>query len=281
MGQIASNGFSNLAYWSRAERVTAPIAQPADPPAVAFDADRTYVSFVVGDGDNLNFIKARPPLGMCNAFTTDEDLPSFHNRRGLTGDDITTTAASTSLGKGSRQAWMKQRVAACAARDGGACAYPLVWTLSPHLLYAAPDMLAWYVAQAKATGADYFVLPPSGHLYAYPSLLDDDAQVSARSRAACARNNDGCEARARRAAGGTGTNRRTEGRGDDDANAVRDRRSSEAARGNISPLERPSLEGSPSNEWRRIATAPRPRQAAFVGIWVRRHRAATHRAPRV
>ena len=56
MGQIASNGFNNLAYFSSAEQLDEPLVQNPDPPS-SLNKSKTYVSLVVGDGDNLNFIK--------------------------------------------------------------------------------------------------------------------------------------------------------------------------------------------------------------------------------
>ena len=66
---------------------------------------------------------------------------------------------------GGRRGWMQDRIEEC--RENG-CNYPLAWSISPHLLYLAPDWLHWYYQQANETGQDVFVLPPSGHLYAYP-----------------------------------------------------------------------------------------------------------------
>jgi hypothetical protein len=37
-------------------------------------------------------------------------------------------------------------------------------------------VLQWYYSSSHQTGKDYFILPPSGHLYAYPSSLRDDEQ---------------------------------------------------------------------------------------------------------
>ena len=133
MGQVATVGVNNLAYFSRAPPITAPIAQNPAPPR-AFNASKTYLALVVGDGDNIAFVKS------------------------------------------SRWTWMEQRLAACAA-GGGAC-FPLSWTISPHLLYAAPAMLRRFVNASLVTRADYFVLPPSGCLYAYPSLMSPANQAA-------------------------------------------------------------------------------------------------------
>lgn len=109
-----------------------PIAAPDElalttPDAVTYDPSRTYVAFIIGDGDNIRYIMS------------------------------------------TRKEWLEQRVAACA----GATCPPLTWTISPHLADLAPDVLAWYAETAHTTGADTFALPPSGYLYAYPSLMPD------------------------------------------------------------------------------------------------------------
>jgi hypothetical protein len=137
MGQVASTGVNNLAFFSRsAAPVVSPLAQPPLPP-VRLNASRTYVSFVVGDGDNIAYVKS------------------------------------------TRQTWFAARASACAAVPAGPlCAFPLGWSLSPHLTTLAPGILRWYYGVAAATGRDYFVLPPSGHLYAYPALMPPATQAA-------------------------------------------------------------------------------------------------------
>ena len=132
LGQVASL-VGGLSWWSNAEPpVTTPLPQPPPPPPVVFNASKTYVALIVGDGDNIGFVKS------------------------------------------TRRDWMEQRVARCEAK---AC-YPLLWSLSPHTAYLAPAWFRWYFAQAARTGRDWFVLPPSGHLYAYPSLMSDADQAA-------------------------------------------------------------------------------------------------------
>ena len=140
MGQVATVGVTNLAYFSGAPAVTRPLAQTAAPRRI-FNASRTYVTFVVGDGDNIAFVKT-------------SRLDSF-----------------------------RRRLAACGANASGAAAapascYPLAWTLSPRLLRVAPDIVRWFFANALTTHADFFVLPPSGALYAYPSAMPPDVQAA-------------------------------------------------------------------------------------------------------
>jgi hypothetical protein len=70
-----------------------------------------------------------------------------------------------------RAAWIRQRAEAC--RAGEDSCPPLTWSISPHLARIAPDVLKWYYKMSYETGKDFFALPPSGHLYAYPSSLEE------------------------------------------------------------------------------------------------------------
>lgn len=139
MGAIPTET-GNLSFFStRRPSIDAPGSLPVAPPEqVTFDPTKTYVAFVVGDGDNVQYIMT------------------------------------------SRKAWLNERVAGCAANPG-ACA-PLTWSISPHLTHLAPDVLEWYFETSRTTGKDYFILPPSGHLYSYPTSLnpaDQDRFVAA------------------------------------------------------------------------------------------------------
>ena len=46
---------------------------------------------------------------------------------------------------------MDERLQFCKESPGGRCAYPLAWSVSPHLLYLAPDWLRWCVQQQSDT----------------------------------------------------------------------------------------------------------------------------------
>ena len=52
--------------------------------------------------------------------------------------------------------------------------FPLTWTMSPNLLDFAPSMISWYYQNAGPN--DYFMMPPSGTLYAYPGLMSNSVQ---------------------------------------------------------------------------------------------------------
>ncbi|CAK0840118.1 unnamed protein product, partial [Prorocentrum cordatum] len=115
--------------------ITEPILQnTADSTSHLYNKSKTYVTIIIGDGDNIEFMK------------------------------------------GSRRDWMKDRVARCAVDKSQRGCFPLTWTISPHLLYLAPDWLRWYYHQSYATSHDYFVLPPSGHTYAYPGMMLQEDQ---------------------------------------------------------------------------------------------------------
>lgn len=73
-----------------------------------------------------------------------------------------------------RSRWLRDRLALC-ARDAESCA-PITWTISPHLSRLAPDVLEWYFRASRETGRDFFMLPPSGFLYAYPASLNEQDQ---------------------------------------------------------------------------------------------------------
>lgn len=128
MGAIASEA-GNLSFYSTrgAPIVDADVVRQNDLEAVSYDASKTYVAFLVGDGDNIAFMMS------------------------------------------TRHDWFRQRQDECA--KGAENCPPLTWTISPHLARLAPQVLRWYYDQSHATKKDYFALPPSGHLYAYPSSL--------------------------------------------------------------------------------------------------------------
>lgn len=133
MGHIASTA-NNLSFFSsrRAPITDANELRGNAPEEVQYDPGKTYVAFVVGDGDNIQYM-----------------LSARHD-------------------------WFTDRLADCAQPDNS-CA-PLTWTISPHLPGLAPDVLQWYYTSAHQTGRDYFMLPPSGHLYAYPASLNEADQ---------------------------------------------------------------------------------------------------------
>lgn len=134
MGQIASSGVSNLAFFSRKPPINTPIIQNPEKAQQHFNKSKTYITLIVGDGDNVAFVR------------------------------------------GSRRDWVEQRVRQCQADPSSRGCFPLVWTLSPHVLHLAPDWARWYFEQSHATQHDYFVLPPSGDLYSYPSLMHGEDQ---------------------------------------------------------------------------------------------------------
>ena len=58
LGQVASNGCTNLAYYSSlSEPITTPMLQNRPVHNEAYNKSKTYIGLVIGDGDNVNFIK--------------------------------------------------------------------------------------------------------------------------------------------------------------------------------------------------------------------------------
>lgn len=141
MGAIPTRT-TNLSFFAtRRDPITvAGELETNEPEDITYDADKTYVAFVIGDGDNIRYIMS------------------------------------------SRRDWLQQRLDACAGADKN-CP-PLTWSISPHLPYIAPDVLEWYYKSSRTTGSDYFILPPSGHQYAYPSSLNNDDQANFVERTA-------------------------------------------------------------------------------------------------
>ncbi len=73
-----------------------------------------------------------------------------------------------------RRNWLSERLDDCKKVDNSC--EPITWTISPHLPRIAPEVLNWYYETSRNTGNDYFMLPPSGYLYAYPGALTEQAQ---------------------------------------------------------------------------------------------------------
>ena len=133
MGQIASAGSANLAYWTT-ERPHISSALPHNPDhATVYNKSKTYIAFVIGDGDNVDYIQ------------------------------------------GERRLWMEKRTTQCEDPEKG-CRFPLLWTMNPHVTKFAPALYEWYNRQLLRTKLDRFALPPSGDLYAYPSLFPEVQQ---------------------------------------------------------------------------------------------------------
>ncbi|KAJ9461773.1 hypothetical protein DIPPA_53953 [Diplonema papillatum] len=135
MGQIATTGVTNLAFWEHFGRTfppgTAALHQPPSP-HIAYNASKAYVALVYGDMDNIDFVQT------------------------MAREHMVDRAANCSTG---RKCW------------------PFTWTMSPNLLEIAPEFIRWYYNTSSATGGqDWFIMPPSGSLYSYPSEMPPDVQ---------------------------------------------------------------------------------------------------------
>jgi hypothetical protein len=131
IGECCTLGFNNLAYFSRAAPITTPMAQNPQPKK-RYNASKTYIALLMGDGDNTLYLKTW------------------------------------------RAHMMKDRVARCTA-DPASC-FPLMWTFSSWMLTWAPEIVRWYYNSAATTAKDYFMFPPSGYIYSYPSMFPAEAQ---------------------------------------------------------------------------------------------------------
>ena len=105
MGQVASSGVSNLAFFSDARRSINKAGELKNNPTngdIKYDKSKTYIAFVIGDGDNVSFMK------------------------------------------GGRKEWFTDRLNTCGSDTSGKCSFPLLWSVQPNLLTLAPDWLRWY-----------------------------------------------------------------------------------------------------------------------------------------
>jgi hypothetical protein len=126
MGQVASNGVNNLSYFQSGTPISDELHQ-AYATVGEYDNTKTYISFIMGDGDNVSFMK------------------------------------------GGRRDFMEERLKKC--EDAPTSCFPLLWTISPALLTIAPDWIRWYYGNQDVTKNEFFVLPPSGDTYSYPSEM--------------------------------------------------------------------------------------------------------------
>ena len=143
--------------------------------------DSRNMGAIASETDNLSFFSTRrPPIAgpgevEQNPLESIEYDPTRTYIAFVGGD-----GANIQFMKTARREWFHERLDSC--RDPSRACPPLTWTISPHLARLAPDLLDWYYRQSHQTGHDYFSLPPSGHLYAYPSSLaeaDQDRFVAA------------------------------------------------------------------------------------------------------
>jgi len=134
MGAVPTRSTNNLSYFTAIhDKITEPISKNPSKD-ITYNPDHIYLSLIIGDGDNIDYIKS------------------------------------------TRRTWMEDRVSRCNVtniddNDDKKLCFPLLWSISPHLLYIAPTILKWYHQQMKLTQKDYFVLPPSGDLYSYPTMM--------------------------------------------------------------------------------------------------------------
>ena len=142
LGQVASSGFPNLSFYSQSPPIEAGDLVSSPYQDIEYDPTKTYVSFLIGDGDNLRFLVER-------------HLQWFETRKEFCFSDAN---------------WTQYNIT-----EENAC-FPLVWSMSPKLLEFAPQFIKSWYDDVATTGNDSFVLPPSGDLYSYPGAFSDADQ---------------------------------------------------------------------------------------------------------
>lgn len=136
MGAVPTLSARNLAFHSGAPRIEKGELIQRSNVGIEYDPQHTYLSFVMGDGDNLAFV------------------------HGVLFDQV------------------RARKQLCRVNTGGAniCSrLPLIWTVSPHALDLAPDLVRWFYNNSNS---DHWTLPPSGYLYGYAGSMKDTMQAS-------------------------------------------------------------------------------------------------------
>ena len=160
--QVASSGCNNFSFFNRrasiesgaelADYLTGSLLATRQDIAagrLVYDPAVTYMSLIVGDGDNIAFMKGGRRGWM-------EERVSYCQSQGVLVFHFANIFPLLP--------------------DSGVCSVPLVFSMSPHLTHLAPDWLHWYYRQANLSGPDVFSLPPSGHLYAYPGMMPGEMQ---------------------------------------------------------------------------------------------------------
>jgi hypothetical protein len=120
---------------------------------------------------NLAFWSTREQFAPQEALVQKPAAPIAYNASktyvALVYGDMDNIDISQSFGKDH----MVYRASKCLNRDD---CFPITWTISPNLIDMAPMHVRWYFSQAS--NADWFIMPPSGTLYAYPSQMPVDVQ---------------------------------------------------------------------------------------------------------
>jgi GxGYxYP putative glycoside hydrolase C-terminal domain len=145
MGQVATDNASCMSFWSRKPVIDKPMVQNQPSPPSSDDKQQEEQDY----NSSMTYI----------ALVVGD------------GDNI-------GMVKTRNYDWVQQRMAYCHNESMAPYnCFPISWTISPHMLYLAPDILRWFYSQAKNTTQDFFLLPPSGYLYSYPSLMQEDDQA--------------------------------------------------------------------------------------------------------
>jgi GxGYxYP putative glycoside hydrolase C-terminal domain len=124
---------------------------------------------------NLSFFKNYKKAKTKSLKQPDEDLIIYNKSKiyvTLIYGDLDNIDFVQTIGK----KHLLERVQRCKLLEKNC--FPLVWTLNPNLLYISPTIIEWYYHLAYQTRRDWFILPPSGSLYSYPTLMSDTDQIN-------------------------------------------------------------------------------------------------------
>ena len=147
MGMVTGKP-QNMAFWSQSPPIApGELSNPAPtlPTSEPYDPNTTYISLLLGDGDNLD--KATEHYRWWK-------LRSSNNQM-CPGGDATGKAPEC-----------VPRLTKC--RGASPKCYPLVWTTSPSFIDMAPDYLRVFDRMYRETGADYRAMGPSGDTCSVP-----------------------------------------------------------------------------------------------------------------
>lgn len=137
--------------------------------------DSRNMGAIPSETGNLSFFSTRrPPIRDTNELAHNPPEEVVYDPANTYVAFVVGDGDNTRFIMSSRKEWLQQRLNDC-EQPVNSCE-PLTWSISPHLPYLAPDVLEWYYESSRRTGKDYFILPPSGHFYAYPTSLNEKDQ---------------------------------------------------------------------------------------------------------
>jgi hypothetical protein len=81
------------------------------------------------------------------------------------------------VGRNFHEEYIPDRRSRCGGNNTDTC-FPMVWSYNPHAFEVWPALTNYMFEFAADTNRDFFMGPPSGDLYAYPSIMDDESKTN-------------------------------------------------------------------------------------------------------